>query len=202
MEKNILLILLLFSFFSCKKESETYTMYGFLNEEFVLSNSILKKQIQENLSNSKLVNDKSAELYHNLTTEYIEYLESVYSELISNPKIGEEEFYDGELSKKEYINSFFFNGEKYNDKSLEFISKLKNYKTEILKLISDEHLANKMRDLLNIDFIMTREGKKIEYLNYIYKDLPLISVLTHMKYRIHSIHEFENEFLKNRLLNQ
>ena len=35
-----------------------------------------------------------------------------------------------------------------------------------------------------------------------YKDLPLVSVLAHMKYREKVIMEFENDFLKNRILNK
>ena len=100
------------------------------------------------------------------------------------------------------INDFFFNGEKYNEKATEFITKLESYRTEILKLIDNENLTNRVRSELNTNYIQNREGKKFDYLNYMYKDLPLISVLSHMKYREKVIIEFENDFLKNRMLNE
>lgn len=175
-------------------------MYGLMIEEFVHSSGMLKDQISENIANDSLINDKSAQLYHSLTTEYLNYLDNTYLELIN--KVEEPTDYNGELSNKELINDFFFNGEKYNDKATEFITKLESYRTEILKLIDNENLANRVRSELNTDYIQNREAKKFDYLNYMYKDLPLISVLSHMKYREKVIIEFENDFLKNRMLNE
>jgi hypothetical protein len=172
-------------------------MYGFLNENFVFSSEILKVEIAENLKKDKIISNKSAKLYNNLTTEYLKYLSKIYYELTNNPKIKEDSSYEGELSKIEYSNKLFFIGEKYSKKGTEFISKLEKYRVEILKLIANKNLAKRVNISLNTDFIYNREGKKINYLNYIYKDLPLISVLAHLKNKEKSILEFENEFLKN-----
>jgi len=198
--KKITLLFLLIIISACKQENESYSMYGLMIEEFVHSSGMLKDQIAENISNDSLINDKSAQLYHSLTTEYLKYLDNTYSELIN--KIEEPTDYNGELSNKELINDFFFNGEKYNEKATEFITKLESYRTEILKLIDNENLTNRVRSELNTNYIQNREGKKFDYLNYMYKDLPLISVLSHMKYREKVIIEFENDFLKNRMLNE
>lgn len=198
--KKITLLFLLIIISSCKQENESYSMYGLMIEEFGHSSRMLKDQIAENISNDSLMNDKSAQLYHNLTTEYLKYLYNTYSELIN--KIEEPTDYNGELSNKELINDFFFNGEKYNEKATEFISKLESYRTEILKLIDNENLEKRVRSELNTDYIQNREAKKFYYLTYMYKDLPLISVLSHMKYREKVIIEFENDFLKNRMLNK
>ena len=177
-------------------------MYGLLKYEFGYSSEMLKTQITENLSNEKLLNDKSAKLYDSLTTEYLKYLTNTELELVNNPKIEQRLNYDGEFSKKEYINEFFFDGEKYNQKGTEFISKLEKYRTEILELINDKNLKNRVSNILNTYDVMNDEGKKYPYLNYIYKDLPLISVLAYMQNREKTIIEFENDFLKNRMLNK
>ncbi|WP_299436667.1 hypothetical protein [uncultured Maribacter sp.] len=200
--RKITFLLLLVITSSCKHENEPYSMYGLLIEEFVQSSEMLKTQIAENLANEKLKNNQLAKSYDSLTTEYLKYLDKIYSELINNPKIEQPPNYDGEFSKKEYINEFFFDGEKYNQKGTEFISKLEKYRTEILKLITDKKLAERVNIILNTDYVLNREGKKFDYLNYMYKDLPLISVLAHMKNREKTIIEFENDFLKNRLLNK
>ena len=182
-------------------KTDIYAMYGFLHQEFIYSSSLLKEQISELISNEKLTNDQNAQLYHQLTNEYLEYLEYVYSDLINNPKIAKEEFYDGEYSKTDYINEFFFDGEKYNQKASDFISKLEKYRSEILKLINHENLAKRVSGELNTDYVVNRYAEKYDYLNYMYKDIPLISVLSHMKYRVKIILEFENDFLKNQLSN-
>lgn len=198
--KKIKLLFLLIIISSCKQENESYAMYGLMIEEFVHSNAMLESQILNNISNDFLINDNSAQLYHSLTTQYLAYLDNVYLELIR--KIESPTNYSGEISNKEFINVFFFKGEKYNEKATEFIIKLDSYRTDILKLIDNENLANRIRAELKTDYIQNREGEKIDYLNYIYKDLPLISVLSHMKYRKKVIIEFENDFLKNRMLNK
>lgn len=173
-------------------------MYGLLNDEFSYSSKLLKDQIIENLSQASLASDNSAIRYHNLTEEYLVYLDNTYSKLLK--KVDNPTNYNEEFSNKELINNFFFNGEHYNDKATEFISKLEAYRTEILKLIENENLANRVISELNIDYIQNREGKKLHYLNYMYKDASLISVMSHMRYREKIIIEFENDFLKNRML--
>ncbi|MFS4483452.1 hypothetical protein ACKGJY_10570 [Hyunsoonleella sp. 2307UL5-6] len=198
--KKINFLLLLIITCSCNKENESYSMYGLLNEEFIHSGEMLKVQIAENLMNDKLINNELARSYDSLTTEYLVYSNAIYSELIN--KVTDPGNYDGELSKKEFINEFFFDGEKYNANATEFISRLENYKTEILELITDKNLERRVRLELNTDYVQNRKAKKFDYLNYMYKDLPLISVLSHMKYREKTIIELENDFLKNRMLNE
>ena len=195
--KKLLFLFLLVITYSCKQQKESNIMYGFLNEEFVFSSEILKVEISENLKKDKIINNKSAKLFNSLTTEYLKYLNQIYSELTNNPKIKEDSSYEGELSKKEYSNKLFFIGEEYSEKGTEFVSKLEKYRTEILKLIENKNLVKRVNISLNTDYILNREAKKINYLNYIYKDLPLISVLAHLKNKEKSILEFENEFLKN-----
>ena len=200
--RKITFLLLLVIASSCNQENEPYFMYGLLNEEFVYSSEMLKVQIAESLSNDNLINNESAKVYDNLTSKYLAYLDKTYSELISHPKIEKDRSYDGEFSKKKYINDLFFIGDEYSEKGTEFISKLEKYRTEILKLIKDRNLKKRVNTTLNTMYIQNREGKKIKYLNYLYQDMPLISVLTHMKNKEKSILEFENDFLKNIQLNE
>ncbi|WMI70097.1 hypothetical protein [Mangrovimonas sp. YM274] len=175
-------------------------MYGLLIEESIQSTELLETQISEILKDEKLIEDEVAKSYDSLTTEYFKYLRKTYTELIGN--IEDPTNYNGEFSEKEPINEFFFNGEKYNLNGAEFISKLENYRTDILELIIDENLAKRVRKELNTDVVQNRDGKKFDYLNYMYQDLPLISVLAHMKNREKLIVELENDFLKNRLLHE
>ena len=198
--RKITLLLLITITFSCKQENEPYSMYGLLIEEFIQSKEILKTQIAENLSSEKLINDEVAKSFDSLTSEYLNYLETTHLELTS--KVENPKNYDSNLFKKNLVNDFFFDGEEYNQKGTEFISKLETYRADILELISNENLANRTRSILDTRYVQNREGKKIEHLNYFYKDMPLISVLAHMKNREKSILELENDFLKNRMLNE
>lgn len=200
--KKITFLLLFVILYSCKQENESFSMYGILNDEFVTSREILKIQIEENLTSKKLINNESAKTYDDLTSEYLNYLDKTYSEIINNPEIKKPDNYHGEFSKKEYINDFFILKDNYNKKGIEFISKMEKYRTEILKLIKDKNLAKRAKETLNTMYIRNHEGMKINYLNYYYQDRPLISVLAHMKHRENSIIEMENDFLKNILINE
>lgn len=201
MKKTTFLLLLVITY-SCKQENDPYFMYGLLNSEFDNSSEILKVQIAESLLNDKLINNESVKKYDSLTTEYIKYLDKTYSDLISSPKIKKDENHDLEFSKIEYINDLFFAENEYTEKGTEFTSKMNNYRTGILELIKDKNLAKRVKLTLNTKNIRNGEGKKIDYLNYIYQDKPLIGVLTFMKNKEKSILEFENDFLKNRKLNE
>ncbi|SFZ95199.1 GldM N-terminal domain-containing protein [Flaviramulus basaltis] len=176
-------------------------MYGLLNEQLVEFNEILKAQISENLKKDKLTENESAKLYHTLTKEYLMYLDGIYSQLINNPKIEIPTDYEGEISKKEYSNDFFFNGEKYSENGAKFISKMENYRIEILKLVRDKNLGKRINVTLNSTDITGRNGK-IKYLDYFYKDAPLISVLAHIRQKENSVIEMENDFIKNILINE
>jgi len=200
--RKISFLLLLAILSSCEQKNDSYSMYGLLNEEFAHSNGMLKAQIAENLKHEKLINDKLTKSYDSLTTRHLRYLSETYMELLNNVGIDQIYDYEGELSKIKYINEYFFDGENYNKNGIQFISKLEKYRAEILILIKDKNLKKRVSSVLNTDFITTRDAEKVNYLNYMYKDFPLISVLTHMKNREKSIIEFENEFIKNRLLNK
>ncbi len=200
--KKITILLLLVMIFSCKKENDPYAMYGILNSEFDDSCQLLKVQISETLLHNKLIDNQTAKTYDSLTTQYLKYLENTYSELMSSPKIEKDGTYDGEFSKTEYINDLFFDHGEYSEEGMEFVSTMEHYRTEILELIQDKHLEERVYLTLNTAYIQDHKGKRVEYLNYSYKDKPLIAVLTYMKNQEKSILEFENDFLKNRILNE
>ncbi|GGG46679.1 hypothetical protein [Bizionia arctica] len=213
--KHILFLLSFVILYSCKtdskaelkagsEESFAYDMYGLLIEEFNANNEIMKEQISDILYNKNLIEDNNAKIYDSLTTQYVAYLDNTYSELINHPKT-DPSYYGGELSKIEYTNNFFFNGEDYSETGTEFISKMDNYRTEILKLVKDQNLKRRINNMLTTTLdssIRTRDGQLIKALDYFYKDMPLISVLTRIKNKERSILEFENDFLKNLLINK
>ncbi|WP_196892183.1 hypothetical protein [Aureivirga marina] len=206
--KKLLLVLLAIIVFSCKpefssknEENYTFDLTFKLYEETAYFNLRLKEQIQKSLKNKKLVNNKDVETYHQLTTDYIKYLDEVNSELIKNQNIQDFIYKYEEFLNKENVEILFFNGEKYNSKAEEFVLKLNQYRDKILKLVKDESLKQKIETRLNTSSMLIQNGEQIFYLNYMYKDQPAISVLTHMKLRQFYLLDYENEFLKNQLIN-
>ncbi|TWO32839.1 hypothetical protein E1J38_008210 [Seonamhaeicola sediminis] len=139
--------------------------------------------------------------YDSLTTEYLNYLSRTYYHLLNNSRIVDPSDYEGELTKVEYVNNMFFIKDNYSEKGKEFVAKMNNYRNEILKLIKDENLKYRINGILSSEDILIRNGK-VKYLNYMYKDFPLIGVLTHMRYRENSIIDIEKDFICNLLIQQ
>ncbi|WP_298556006.1 hypothetical protein [uncultured Algibacter sp.] len=200
--KKITFLSILILVFSCKKEEQPYFMYGLLSEEFIQSSEIVEIQVSENLYNNELIKNKSARVYDSLTKEYLNYLEKICTDLVDNKKIIDPTDYEGEVSKKEYSNDFFFTKETYSKKGIEFISKTEKYRIEILKLVKDKNLKKRINGVCATMDFRTRNRKKIRYLDYFYKDTPLVSVLAHIRHKQNSIIKIENEFLKNILINE
>ncbi|MGJ8594225.1 MAG: hypothetical protein ACSHXF_16870 [Aquaticitalea sp.] len=206
-------ILLLFIFIhSCKTDTkpelqtdternDTFAMYGLLMEEFNYSNGILREQLTDDLTEKKLNEIHSVKIYDSLTKQYLNLLDQTYSELINSANIQDQTNYFGELSKKSYVNDYFFVGSDYSESGTEFVSKTENYRNGILELVTNKNLAKRINGILDTKDITNREGKQVKHLNYLYKDMPLISVLTFLKHKEKSVLEFENEYLKNIELN-
>lgn len=194
--------LLLIIIFSCQQENESFVTYEFLHQEFEYSTRTIRSQIAENLKKEKLIKNELANVYDSLTSQYLDYLDKTYSELLNDLK---PEYYENshkQLSKTKFSNELFFVNYEYSEKGADFVSKMKNYRIEILKLVDNENLEDRINFLLQTKDVTTRNAKKIKYLNYHYKDLPLISVLTYIKHKENSIVLLENDFLKNILLKE
>src|SRR5690606_36563031 len=117
--KYIKILLLFIIIYSCKTDSktelqtdsdrnDTFAMYGLLMEEFNYSNGILREQLTENLTDKKFNEIHSVKIYDSLTKQYLNLLDQTYSELINSANLQDQSNYFGELSKKNYVNDYFF----------------------------------------------------------------------------------------------
>ncbi len=199
MKKYILLIFIV-AFISCKEEEKPYMMYGFLQEQLHLSSNILRDQISETIANHNLTDESIVKEYDSLTKEYLLYLEKTHSELTSHINGVQATISVGELSEIKHGNNYFFEGENYSKKGAEYIYKMENYRTVILDLVDNENLRNRINLTLSTSDIINRDADTIKYLNWFYRDMPLISILTHLKHQEKTILEIENDFLKNKLI--
>ena len=77
-----------------------------------------------------------------------------------------------------------------------------NFSQPISGIAKDRSLIERVNMALNTMPFRNHKGNKIKYLNRMYQDMPLISVLAHIKSKEKSILEFENDFLKNIQLNE
>jgi len=203
MKKLFLILFVLGIITSCKNQSENEIAntnvvgYGLLYEEHEALNKRLTKQIKNEMADGHTEWKNSYAIYDSLTNDYISFLDSTLLTLLNNVDYKSPIKYSGNFSKSEFINDYFFEGLDYNQRADEFIRKTNEYRTEILKLVEDEDLAHKIVLILQTHNPRMRNGEIIHYLNYYYKDKPLINVLAYITYKKKSVLEFQIEFLKN-----
>ena len=202
--KNFILILITL-LVSCKKREskicnestkEPYVMYEFIYRDCIKSTEFLNEKIQKTLKNEKISSNKDAIQYHKVTNQYLTYLNTTLEKLINITNQTEKDLYKNcEILDNKYVNEYFFSDK--NDNSIVFISKLNEYKSEILKLELEDNFKKRFSSELNTDLGYFRDGKKIEYVSYVYKNSSLLSVLTHLKHKEKVILELENTYLND-----
>lgn len=171
-----------------------------LHDEFKNTCLTLEKQVSLKMSNKKLSKSKSANKYNSLTNEYLDYLNNLEIELINSVEKEDTNIFDEEFKKKEFTNKFFFSGNSYSEKANEYITKTIKYKNSILNLVNDSFLTEKINRNLDTSDGLNRYAEVIKFMDYKYKDMPLVSVLTYLKSMKKNILQFEIEFLNNLLI--
>jgi len=197
--KKIIFLVFITILISCKEDEKTI-MYGFLQEQFYDSSNILKNQISEILISNNFTDKIQVKEYDSLTRQYLLYLENIHSDLTNLIKIKNSTISANELSKIKYGNDFFFDGENYSARGTEYITQMETYRTEILNLVDDKFLRKRIDLILKTSDKVNRDGENIKYLDWFYKDMPIIAILTHIKNQERTILEIENDFLKNKLM--
>ncbi len=204
MKKLFLILLILGIITCCKNQSENEIAntnvvgYGILNEELEALNEHLKEQINSEMANGYMEWKNSYAIYDSITNDYVSFLDNTLNTLFDNVDFKYPVKYTGDFSKSEFINDYFFEELNYNQRAEEFVRKTNEYRTEILKLVEDEDLAYKIELILRTHNPQMRNGEIIKYLNYYYKDKPLINVLAYINYKKKNVLELQLEFLKNR----
>ncbi|WP_396591550.1 hypothetical protein [Allomuricauda sp. R78024] len=203
MRKLLLTLFTFFLIFSCNQErnnendNSDFATYGLLTEELYTLNVLLKEQIINELDNGYLEDNDLHHIYDSLTTEYVALLDITSEALLNKVDVETPTDYSGDFSNPKYINDYFFDGQTYNSKAIQFIKNTNTYRTELLKLVENENLASKIEFILQTHDPEMRNGEKVKYLNYYYKDMPLIGVIAYINHKKSSILELELEYLKN-----
>ncbi|SRX72286.1 hypothetical protein AEQU3_00118 [Aequorivita antarctica] len=184
-----------------KDRNQTYAMYGIMVGKYSSSSEFIQNEIYSTVNKFDLVENREARIYDSLTVQYYKYLEKVFYQIEEVTTLDLPGDYIGELSNKKHINNLFFMKSDYSNLGIEYLSKREEYKIQILKLVKDSSLAFRISKFLSTDNETVRDGDEISHLDFYFKDLPPISVMAYLKYNQYSILEFENEFIKNQLIN-
>ncbi len=168
--------------FSCKKKNKefsterkyeiTYEMNIKRNNEFIL---VLHKQISQKIletnNDSILIQE-----YHQLTSEYIDYLTSIENILRENG------------------NEIFFDELKESDTGENFIEKSVQYNKQIKRLINEKNFINRFDMILNTDD-QIENNLAMRYLDYYFRGYPKLQSISFISDRKRRVLELELEFV-------
>ncbi|WP_347375095.1 hypothetical protein [Aequorivita sp. Q41] len=198
-----------FTFISCNSSpdidekfstdfSRDFGMYTVFINEFESTTFHLNKLIEQEL-NLKL--DDSFDKIHkydSLTKEYIGTLKNLELELIKNSQI--ENFNNIKESQKAFssikeVNDYFFIGDSLTNNGNIYLEKRRTYINKLLKLTENPDFTQRIVNNLSVNDAIDRNNNNIKYLNYHYKNTPLIAFVAHNKLVIKKILHLEYDFI-------
>ena len=199
------LLILLILLIACDSKEQTefprlnsdYVLYGLMIEKYSNSTHTIEEEMYSVINKNDMSSLKDAEKYDSLTVEYKLYLESVFQKILENATTNSEMDYSGDLSNKSITNDLFFFNDTINNYGNEFLIKQEEYRLEILPFVKNNQLKQRINLLLTSDEATDRNGYKINYLEYHFRDIPPIAVMFYIKYMQNSIVSFENDYFKN-----
>jgi GldM N-terminal domain len=185
--KNLLLLsTFCLLFVSCDNNSisiEEFEVSSITNMQLIgrfdTHNELLIKELDNKIEG---LSDSSEEKrFHNLTNEHYNYLESIIDTLTSMSKV--DNIIDSknykELSSVIFSNELFFTSDGYTKYGETFIAKTNHYKKSILLLSNEPELKTIIHQLIK-NTVTNYYGDEI-FLDYYFKDISLIGVITHLK---------------------
>ncbi len=186
--KNLILYTVCLFFISCKNDTlsiEEFEITSFTNMQLIvrfdIHNEILNKELDNKISG--LIDSTKEKMFHNLTKEHYSYLESIIDTLINMSKV--DDILDSknykQLSSVKFSNELFFTSDGYTKYGETFITKTNHFKKSILQLTNEEEgeLKTKIYQLI-VNSVTNYNGDEI-FLEYFFKDIPLIGIITYLK---------------------
>jgi gliding motility-associated protein GldM len=188
-QKMINLMYLVFiAMLAMNMSKEVLSAFGFMNEKLETNNvSTTEKNSKayENLATKaseqaakfdKL--NKQALQIKEYSSEFYTYLEELKSKMTAD--VEDKKAYES-MDKTDFLDSYFFKGDKYTKEGQEFIDKINSYRTNVNSALGS---GNKFEPIVDNRFSTNEEtdkdGKKIPWLKYRFEGFPLIASLTNL----------------------
>src|SRR5690606_38860184 len=148
-----------------------FGMYSILINEFKQQTYYIEVELEKSVYGLNMDDPLFTEIlsYHHLTKDYVKYLDYLTDQLINEVNIYNQEN-QHLLADVKQVNTLFFKDSAYSLKGIEFMDKTYAYREEILKLVKDPILADKIKSSLDTGDITDRNGYSIKSLDYFFKD--------------------------------
>ena len=188
--------------------------FGTMNEELTETNVELVDRNQQFMQGLKEKAEEQADKYMSLkvkadsiryiSTALYDYLESIKEGAFKSAEskgISRNNY--SKLDNTAYYTSLFFDGENYKSAGKEFLDQMTNFRTNFVQIASSDpklvSIADEVDSKFSIGDIEVDDGKPRKYLDYHYKDMPLIVGITKLSLLQSTLQNIEAQLLSTML---
>jgi len=188
-QKMINLMYLVFiAMLAMNMSKEVLSAFGFMNEKIETNNvstteknnnaySNLATKAKEQTAKFGELN-KQANLIKNYSSDFYSYIGDLKTKMTSD--VEDKTDYES-MDKTDFLDTYFFKGDKYTPEGEEFLAKINSYRTNVSAALGD---GNKFESVLNDRFsteeATNKDGKTVAWLKYRYEGFPLVASLTNL----------------------
>ncbi|MCL7753711.1 gliding motility protein GldM [Polaribacter sp. Z022] len=188
-QKMINLMYLVFiAMLALNMSKEVLSAFGFMNEKLTENNISTTAKNNEAYANLATKANEQTEKFGELNKQAIQikslsdnfytYLDELKGKMTAD--IDDKQDYES-MDKMEFLDEYFFKGDKYTAEGQEFLDKINGYRTDVTNVLgTDSNFASLLTKRFSTNEVTNRDGKTIKWLDYRYKGFPLIASLTNL----------------------
>ncbi len=207
-QKMINLMYLVFiAMLAMNMSKEVLSAFGFMNAGIEENNATTNlKNAAAYASLSSKATDQPAEygdtnrdalIIKGLSDSFYTYLDNLKTEMTKT--VDDSKDYQS-MDKTNFLDEYFFKGDKYTAKGNEFLAKIAGFRTGInAALGTNETLKTTVNRRFNTDIQKDKDGKKIPWLKYRYEGFPLIASVANLTQMQSNIKNTESDILTSLL---
>ena len=188
--------------------------FGTMNEELTETNVELVDRNEQFMQGLEEKAQEQAEKYlalkmkadsiRNISTGLYNYLESIKEgAFVSAEEKGIARSNYSKLDNTAYYTSLFFDGEKYKEAGQEFLNQMNSFRNDFVQIASADpklvSIAEEVGSKFSTDDVKVSDGKPRKYLDYHYKDMPLIVGITKLSLLQSTLQNIEAQLLSTML---
>lgn len=168
---------------------EVLSAFGFMKEKLIENNTSTTKKNNAAYTNLATKASEQAAKFGNLnvkalkikgySAEFYTYLEGLKIKM--NVGVEDKKAYQS-MDKTDFLDAYFFQGDKFTKEGQEFIDKINAYKTNVSTTLGNDFddITNSLQKRFSTNEETNTDGKKIPWLRYHYEGYPLIASLTNI----------------------
>ena len=204
--KRPLILLLVILLIACNDQRTTdsnyerdFAMYGLLINELDYHIFYLNEQIKYELSELEMENqlDNETKKIDSVTKVYIAKIDEMVDEL--NPGLN----YNNDKDQKLLAgynkgHNYFFINDTLSKNAINYKEVTKEYHSEILKYFDHPIYIKRIQGALSMEDIQDRYGNKVEIIEYLFRDTPLIAIIVQLKTMKRNSLEYQQQLLRKK----